>query len=310
MEELSSQRADPVTRFLVTGATGFIGSAVVRHLLASGERVLALRGGREPTLEHPRLEWRQIDLLGSTEAELHAALAHAKLTHCIHAAWYTNHADYLVHEVNRRWVAASRRLANAFTGRLVALGTCLEYDVAHADNRCVEDETPLGPQTLYARSKVELFEALQRRGGDSGWARVFFVYGPGDREGRLLPNVLARFTRGESFEPTVGGVRRDYIHVDDLAGQITRVARSSVRGAINTGTGEAPTLSELVETAASVVGRPELAFLNQQTGNEPLIIAADLGRFRSQVGNPNARGIAQGIADLVRSQLHPQTPAR
>jgi nucleoside-diphosphate-sugar epimerase len=299
-----------VTRFLVTGATGFIGSAVVRHLLENGHDVLAVSGTRPPVLEHSNLEWKQLDLLAPSEAEFAAAFAKERLTHCIHTAWYTNHADYLVHDINHDWLAASGRVANAFAGRLVALGTCLEYDVTHVDGPCVEDETPLAPQTLYARSKVELFEALRQRAGDFAWARVFFVYGPGDREGRLVPNLLAKLEQGETFAPTVGGLRRDYIHVDDLAAQIVRIAQSPVVGAINTGTGEAPTLSEIVETAARAVGKPELAVTNHQTAGDPPIIAADLARFRRQVGEPEARNIDQGIADLVRSRLRPQTTAR
>jgi nucleoside-diphosphate-sugar epimerase len=288
-----------VTRFLVTGATGFIGSAVVRHLLANGEHVLALRGGQEPMLEHPRIEWRRIDLLRSTQTELEAAFTNAGLTHCLHAAWYTNHADYLVHEVNREWVAASRLLAKVFVGRLVALGTCLEYDVANTDGPCVEDESPLKPGTFYARCKLELLEALQRAAADFAWARVFLVYGPGDRKGRLIPNMLANFKLGQPAGPTNGGLRRDYIHVDDLAGQLVRIARSPVRGAINSGTGSAPTLSQIYEVGARAFGRPELALANDETGDQPPLIAADLSRFRREVGEPQARTVEQGLADLI-----------
>src|SRR5207253_10720522 len=167
-------------------------------------------------------------------------------SHCINAAWYTNHADYLVHDVNREWVAASLRLADAFAQaggqRFVGLGSCLEYDVANAAGPLAE-ASPLKPDTLYARCKVELFEALDRRGLDFAWARIFFVYGPGDRGGRLVPIILDKFSRGEATGPTFGGLRRDYIHVDDLAGQLVRIALADTRGAINCGTGEAPTLS-------------------------------------------------------------------
>lgn len=267
-----------MTRFLVTGATGFIGSAIMRRLAADGHEAVALNR----------------DLLANDLPDLDAAGA----SHCIHAAWYTNHADYLTHDVNRDWLAASLRLARAFPGRFVGLGTCLEYDLTAAEP-CVEGRTPLAPQTIYARSKLALLESLAREGRDFAWARPFFVYGPGDRVGRLVPAMIDCFSRGEAAGPSYGGLRRDYIHVDDLADQIVRIATSGVQGAINTGTGEAPTLSQIYAAGAAAFGRPGLARANDATGGQPPLVQAGLDRFRAEVGDPRARDVATGLRDLI-----------
>jgi nucleoside-diphosphate-sugar epimerase len=272
-----------VTRILVTGARGFIGSAIVRRLAKEGHEAIAFEG----------------DLLGEA---LPSTISDGA-THCIHAAWYTNHADYLTHEINRDWVAASLRFAEAFSDaggqRFIGIGTCLEYDLANASEPCSEDRSPLHPETLYAQCKLELFETLERRGGNYAWARIFFVYGPGDRGGRLVPHMIERFSNGEEAGPTHGGLRRDYIHVDDLAGQLVRIALSRFRGAINTGTGQAPTLSEIFKAGAKAFGRPELAVSNGETGSQPPLIQADMTRFRREIGDLQARDIATGIRDLV-----------
>lgn len=268
-----------MTRVLVTGAGGFIGSAIVRRLEREGHQAIAFTG----------------DLLTDDLSDLHSTGA----THCIHAAWYTKHADYLTNEINRAWVAASLRLAQSFPGRFVGLGTCLEYDVTNADGACSESRTPLRPETLYARCKLELLDALGQADVDFAWARIFFVYGPGDRLGRLIPEMLDRFRRGEPAGPSCGGLRRDYIHVDDLAGQIVRIATSDLIGPVNTGTGQAPTLSDIYAAGAAALGRPELAEINTETGGQPRLIQADLEHFRLAVGEPSARGIAEGLRDLV-----------
>lgn len=272
-----------MSRVLVTGASGFIGSAIVRRLAELGHEPVAHEG----------------DLLEDDAPDLTSIRA----THCIHAAWYTNHADYLTNDINREWVSASLKLADAFSEaggqRFVGIGSCLEYDVANADGPCSEVETPLRPETLYARSKLDLFEALQRRGGDFAWARVFFVYGPGDREGRLVPHMIDRFARSQEAGPTCGALRRDYVYVDDLADQLVRVALSNVSGTINTGTGLAPSLSEIFAAGARAFGRPDLARSNMETGGQPRLIQADLGRFRREIGDPGARDIATGLRHLI-----------
>lgn len=294
-------------RILLTGATGFIGRALIGRLLEGGERVLALYSRTEPDLRHPGLEWRRFDLLRGSAEELELNLLGEGLERCIHTAWYTNHADYLVHEVNREWVAASLRLRDAFAAaggrRFVALGTCIEYDAAAADGPCREGVTPLRPDTVYGECKVALFRALEARGGDFAWPRIFFVYGPGDRDGRLVPHVLSTFARGEQAGPKAGGLRRDYIQVEDLAGQLARIAAGTVQGAVNTGTGAAVRLSEIFETAAELYGRPDLARPNAETGaGQPLLIEADLSKFRTEVGDPETRSLREGLAGLIEAR--------
>lgn len=272
-----------VTRFLVTGGTGFIGSAVVRALSSRGHEVVAPRHA-------------ELDLIAAGEDELGRFVGEAATTHVIHCAWYTNHADYLVNDINREWLAASIRLARSCAGRrFIGLGTCLEYDLSSGEP-CIEEATPLAPETLYARCKRDLHEELA---GDFAWARVFFVYGPGDRKGRLVPAMLERFGRGESAGPTYGGLHRDYIHVDDLAGQIVDIALSRQVGAVNTGTGEAPSLSDIFAAGADALGRPDLVQANDMVGDQPPLIQADLERFKSTIGETRARTIRQGLRDLV-----------
>ena len=290
-----------MTRVLVTGATGFVGSAVVRRLASEGFEVLALSGRRPSEFEHANVRWRQFDLLGATAGDLDQLVSSEQLTHCIHAAWYTEHSNYLTHEINRQWVLASLRLAKALgdinAARLVALGTLQEYDPSVGI--CAEDKTPLNPETLYARCKLELYEQLGRSGLDFAWPRIFFTYGPGDRAARLVPNMIDHFSRGEAAGPNCGGLRRDYIHVDDLAGQLVRIMTCSVQGAINTGTGEAPSLSEIYAIGARVFGRPDLALANDQTDGQAPLIVPDMSRFRREVGETQTRNIEQGLADLI-----------
>ena len=211
-------------------------------------------------------------------------------TRCIHAAWYTNHADYLVHEVNRDgWTP---RCGSPMPSPAPA---------AAASSRSAP-ASRMTDRTLYGRCKRALREALGERGRDFAWPLIHFVYGPGDRPGRLIPHIVESFAKGEPAGPTYGGLRRDYIHVDDLAGQIARIAAASAQGAIDTGTGAAPTLSEIFTTAAELFGDPALALANDRIADDqPVVIEADLSRFRAEIGDPEVRSLRDGLGPLVEA---------
>jgi nucleoside-diphosphate-sugar epimerase len=287
-------------RVLLTGASGFVGSAILRRLVADGDEVVTI--GRADRAMIPEVAHHSNNLLGAGPAALRQAVAAAGCDMLIHAAWYTNHKDYLSAEINRDWLQGSIRLFQAFrevgSGRVVGLGTCVEY--AAGAGRCTEGETPLRPDTLYGECKKALSEALLAL-PDTLWARIFFVYGPGDRAGRLVPHLIKAASDGRPVSVRFGGLRRDYIHIDDLAAQIVALARSYLTGPVNTGTGHAVRLSDIVEAAAQAAGRPELAEGNDQIDEaQPLVIEADMARSRRAIGASRCRSLVEGLEPLVR----------
>jgi nucleoside-diphosphate-sugar epimerase len=302
-----------MARILLTGATGFVGGALLRRLVADGHEVVALSGWRGAKAQAAGAAWRRLDLLQATEADIAELVAAERVSVCVHAAWYTNHSDYLVSEANRDWAEGTLRLERAFRSgggrRFIGLGTCIEYDLRQG-GRCSEELTPLWPDTAYGAAKADTFRRLMEQsatsGGDFAWARLFFIYGPGDRAGRLLPYILSRLSAGQAVSAKAGGLRRDYIHVDDLAGQLARIALSDVRGAINTGTGSAVKIADIFRTAGELAGRPELVETSEALlPGQPDSIEADLTRFRSLIGDPCVRPLLEGLAALLTGSTRP-----
>lgn len=291
---------------LLTGGAGFVGAAVLEKLLADGHRVTAVYRDRKPDRSAPGLTLRHLDLLRAPSEELRDLVRENAITHCVHAAWYTNHIDYLISEQNRVWRAASLRLVDAFYAaggkRFIGLGTCIEYDWASGDSRLIEDTTPLRPNTLYAESKLALYQALKARGADYAWARLFFVYGEGDRAGRLVPSIIGKLSHGTPATARYGGLARDYIHVADLAGMLSSLTTSNLQGPVNLGTGEATTVANVIQMIADLFGRPDLADVNDRDDPaQPPLIVADMTRFEREVGPLQVRSLRQGIEAMVAS---------
>src|SRR5205085_8625551 len=120
---------------------------------------------------------------------------------------------------NVRWVEASLALLRAFAEaggrRAVLAGTCAEYDWGAGDEVLNERNTPLRPDTLYGAAKhgLHVVGAAQAAqvGFELAWGRVFFLYGPGEAPGRLVPAVARALLAGEPAKTTAGTQVRDFL---------------------------------------------------------------------------------------------------
>jgi len=291
-------------RVLLTGATGFIG----RHLPA-----LLTERGYDVT---PVSRATGVDLLAPGAAE--AVVAAAQPTHLLHLAWYAVPGAFWTSPENVRWVEASLALLRAFVAaggeRAVMAGTCAEYD--WSGGVCVEGVTPLAPATLYGRAKNALREVAEgyaeQEGRSLAWGRIFFVYGPGEAPGRLVSSVAEALVSGEEAMTSEGDQRRDFLHVEDLAGAFAALLDSAVTGPVNLASGEAPAVREIVDEVARAAGRPELVrrgAVPTREGDPPLI-AADFTRLREEVGWRPRHTLREGIEDTVAWWRSTTLPAR
>jgi len=104
---------------------------------------------------------------------------------------------------------------------------------------------------------------------------------------------------------------RDFLHVEDVAEAVWAIARSPVTGAVNVGSGEPVTVRELVETIATIVGRPDLLEFGAipERPNDPQIVCADNRRLREECAWHRRRSHVEGLRDTIewwrnRTALH------
>ncbi|MEI9983439.1 MAG: NAD(P)-dependent oxidoreductase [Aliidongia sp.] len=288
-----------VKRVLVTGASGFLGDAGVRALIARGFEVHGTGRGAAPDL--PGLVWHPADLL--TEAGRAQLVAAARPSHLLHLAWEARPGLYRDSPDNPAWAAASldlldRALASG-TERVLGIGTCFEY--GPYDGLCVEGVTPCGPATLYGQAKLaaaEGFAAAARSGAGVAWGRVFFPFGPGEPAGRLIPALIRSLAEGEDFACSHGGQLRDFIYVEDLADAMIAVLDGTLTGTVNLGSGEPQRLRDIIGSFARRLGREDLVRYGARgvsgADAEP-IIAADIARLRDEAGWTPPVGWAEGV---------------
>jgi UDP-glucose 4-epimerase len=250
-------------RCLVTGGCGFVGSALVRRLLAESCEVVVVddlsRGSRENLgPDQDRVSVIQQDVTESLgrvfasfqpQAVFHLAALHfipdcdADPTRCL--------------RVN---VDGTRSVLKAAAGlrgpvSLVLASSAAVY--APADGPHQEQEDSLGPIDVYGYSKLwteELASGFAARTGTGvGIARLFNVFGPGETNAHFIPSLICQMKAGESVRLGNLSSKRDYVFVDDVADALLRLARYCGDGqsaTVNVGSGRAYTGHEVVEALA------------------------------------------------------------
>jgi len=251
-------------RVLVTGATGLIGTSLVQRLTMLGSEVGAVvRPGAVPPTG-PGISLLTADLRDAQAVE--TVVRDFQPTCIVSAAMPTGHARTAAQrraslEVGLVGTALLLDLAVEIgSRRFVQVGSSLEYG---SRDRPLREDDPLEPSTFRGAVKAAASVlCLQRaRAGDLSAivVRPFSVYGPWERNGRLVPAALRAALDGSTLALTVNDSVRDFVFVDDVVEGVVAAlsAGDELSGlAINLGTGIETTNRELVRLVERVTGRP------------------------------------------------------
>lgn len=245
-----------MARALVTGATGFVGSHLVAHLLDAGAEVAILRreGSQAGRIAHllPYVSEIQGDLNRIGEAS--RAIADFAPEVVFHLGWSgvdraERHDPVRARRNIENSLGLLRSSARAGCTTWVGMGSQAEYGPRPGP---IDEETPTRPRDRYGEAKVEACLRTQELAAELNvrflWVRLFSTYGPGDHPSALIPYVINTLLRGERPALTLGTQRWDYLYVDDAAEAIGLMASTpTASGPFNLGSGQTWTIREVVE---------------------------------------------------------------
>ena len=294
-------------KILLTGASGFIGKNTIPFLLENDYEVHGFSRRCKPKFLNSSIHWHSVNILDMEATKL--LVESLAATHILHLAWYTTHSRYWTNKENNEWVKASLSLLASFANsggkRAVFAGTCAEYD--WSQGACSEDNTPLKPLSLYSICKNSLREQAEQYASKNrvsfAWGRLFFLYGPEEKEERLVPSVIRALLAGKTAKCTHGRQVRDFIHVKDAASAFVALLDSDIQEPVNIASGNPVELRTIVELIAKDIGHPELVEWGavSTSKNDPPLLTAKTKKLRNQLGWSPKYNLKTGLAETIQS---------
>lgn len=238
-------------KIAVTGATGFIGHHVQVELKKRSVASIAVVRNLASTLNaQSDNEVVQIDL---HDAPSNAFELMGRPDVLIHLAWSGLPNYRSLHHFERELPAHYRFLRSLIDSglkRLVVAGTCFEYGMQSGP--LTEDMEPC-PKNPYGYAKDALRRQLEQLKIVSPfqltWARLFYLFGEGQAESSLFPQLRKAVERGDPFFDMSGGEQlRDYLPVTEAAKHLVSLALAEQEGGIvNVCSGKPVSVRRLVE---------------------------------------------------------------
>jgi dTDP-glucose 4,6-dehydratase len=303
-----------MSRAVITGGAGFLGSHLCERLLAEGHEVVCVDNlvtGRMENIAHlaDRADFRFVRHDVSRPFEIEG-----QVDYVLHFASPASPIDYLELPIQTLKVGSlgthnTLGLAKAKKARYLLASTSEVYGdpKEHPQKETYwGNVNPVGPRGVYDEAK-RFAEAMamayhRAHGLEVRIVRIFNTYGPRMRlrDGRVVPAFIQQALTGEPMTVFGEGKQtRSFCYVDDLVEGIYRLLQSDLTEPCNIGNPHEMTILEFAETIRDAVGSKSPILHKPLPVDDPQTRQPDITQARTRLGWEPKVPLAQGLQSTI-----------
>lgn len=277
-------------KILVTGATGFIGKALCRIL--SGKNISFI------SHKDIGLDITNPESFDFKNAEEVSTVIHLAGKTFVPDSW-KNPTEFM--KVNAIGTQNVAEFCKKHQARLIYISA---YVYGNTDQNPISEDHPTNVNNPYAFSKKtgeEICLFYQSNFNlNVAIVRPFNVYGPGQNEMFLIPEVIQQVKNGSIIKVKDLSPKRDYIYVDDVANIIFRIIETGKQGIFNAGTGKSYSVKELIDVIQKVAGTTwPIESENVTRSNEISDTVADISKAKKELSWTPIDDLFSGISKMM-----------
>ena len=298
-------------RILITGAIGFVGRHVVKALQPHAHKLVLFDKNIDGALHLKNLDtvFLKGDLGNLDAAKTSIQKFNPEV--CIHLAWegipdYSesisksnldnsiNFLDFIAKETDCR--------------KIIISGSCFEY--GKTKGACKESDN-VQTTSFFAWAKQSIYNYVsflcEQSAIDLIWFRIFYVYGPGQRSGSLIPAIINKFNKAEYPDIMKPHNKNDFVYVGDVAKAFQIATINKIpSGIYNLGSGISTSVYEVCRTAERLItGQTFLSEQLKDTGGKQRVTDfwADTGKTKQTLDWT----VSTPLEEEIKNHIHALT---
>lgn len=277
-----------VSKFLVLGGTGFIGTHLVKKILEMAAKITVVSlSGKKNKFDHQNVDFVKLDL--NNYDEVSKFFIDRSFDYIINLSGYIDHSSFwdggfstiethLFSQIN-----LIKNIHHLKIKKYVQIGSSFEY--GNSNKYHLENEIT-SPYSSYGFAKASLTNFIKMLHVSSGFPgvilRLFLVYGPNQKTNRFIPYVIDNCLRDKKIHTTHGQQYRDFCYIDDVVNGILSAAfeENATGEVFNISSGQAVQTQKIVDIIRENIGSGKFVVGNHERDEDTNFLCGNIDKAK------------------------------